>query len=73
MHVSLCHSSLLEEVNVRSNLALEQKRFLNELEGVTEEDELEQEFVKMSAQVVSCAGTSLQVVASASHKYVCSF
>ena len=44
-------SSALEELNVRSNLALSQKRFVNELEGDAEE--LEQEFLKMTAQVVS--------------------
>lgn len=42
--------SVLEEVNVRSNLALAQKRFLYELDGG--EAELEEEYLKMSAQVV---------------------
>lgn len=45
------YRSALEELNVRSNLALSQKRFVNELEGDAEE--LEQEFLKMTAQVVS--------------------
>jgi hypothetical protein len=42
--------AVLEEVNVRSNLALAQKRFLYELDGG--EAELEEEYLKMSAQVV---------------------
>jgi hypothetical protein len=44
------YSAVLEEVNVRSNLALAQKRFLFELDGG--DAELEDEYLKMSAQVV---------------------
>eukprot|EP00934_Nitzschia_sp_Nitz4_P005744 Nitzschia sp. Nitz4//scaffold150_size53981//29254//32411//NITZ4_006678-RA/size53981-snap-gene-0.66-mRNA-1//-1//CDS//3329537074//5734//frame0 len=39
----------LEELNVRANLALEQKRFVKELEGNA--DDLEHEYLVMSAQV----------------------
>ena len=42
--------SALEEINVRSNLALAQKQFLSDIEGADAE---EQDLLKMTAQVVS--------------------
>jgi len=41
----------LEELSVRSNIALSQKNFVRELEGNTEE--LEREYKSLCAQVVS--------------------
>ena len=51
-HVSTGYRSLLEEVNVRSNIALGQKRFVNEAGDGADSEESEREFLAMSAQVV---------------------
>ncbi len=45
------HSTSLEELSVRSNIALSQKKFLRELD--CDSEELEAEYVALCAQVVS--------------------
>jgi hypothetical protein len=50
-------SSVLEELSVRSNIALAQKKFVNEIElsydAKCDGNELEKEYNKLSKQVVS--------------------
>jgi hypothetical protein len=45
------YSTVLEELSVRSNLALNQKKLLNEAEG-GDTAHFEQEYLALSAQVV---------------------
>ena len=49
-------SSALEEVSVRANLALAQKKFVNEVTAVdvAEKEELDAEYGSLCAQVVGC-------------------
>ena len=50
---SFIRSTILEEVSVRSNIALRQKKFLQDF-GVNDNDnDLEREYMAFSAQVVS--------------------
>jgi hypothetical protein len=50
------HSSTLEELSVRSNLALAQKMLLNEMEENGDDTNLEKEYLILSAQVVREGG-----------------
>ena len=55
MNVSLPHtvnSSVLEELSVRSNLALQQKKFVNDM-GMEDSEDFEQEYLTLCAQLVS--------------------
>ena len=49
--LTLSHRSVMEEIHVRSNMALAQKRFVHEVERGVDEDS--DELLKMTAQVVS--------------------
>jgi len=59
----LLHSSTLEEVSVRANLALTQKKFVNEITAVdpTEKEELDSDYDGLCAQVVRCPREVLRV------------
>lgn len=53
--LAICHfSSTLEEVSVRANLVLPQKKFVNEIAAVDDADreELDAEYDSLCAQVV---------------------
>ena len=62
-------SAALEELSIRSNMALAQKRVLNDITGGTEPTitpggDFEQEYLRLSAQVVSYfVSTVLQCIA----------
>lgn len=55
-HMRCFFSSALEELSVRSNLALTQKKFFNEVIAVdaTDKEELDAEYDSLCAQVVRC-------------------
>ena len=63
----LHNSPALEELSIRSNMALVQKRVVHDITAgtestVTESEDFEQEYLRLSAQVVSCFGLCLILI-----------